>query len=368
MTHDDSRRAPRFKVTLKVQITGIDEQPVLRTGDISAGGLFLTLDREVGPIGSMQRMLLRSDDDACEAVLLARVVRVAAVDDLWRGRSIAGVAFQFLFAEERAADFPGTTTRPAGESELVERLLRALIERAAARSGVKLGNVRGTLHAPGGTQSAELEDLSVRGMVLDTDRELATNASVRLELPGRDPGSRLAFEGEVLDCQPIQPSELVPARYRTIVRFGAITPPTRAQAKAAAASMDEAFEALMLAFTSIRPGPATHERELHLAGELSRISLLSVLTLCQLERVNGVLLLAHERRRARAYLRDGELVDALMEGSDASPRAALSTVLDWPGGSFEVAFEKVERPNRIGESTTVLLIDLARELDESRQH
>ena len=35
------RRAPRFKIRLWVQVTGIDPAPVLREGDISASGLYL---------------------------------------------------------------------------------------------------------------------------------------------------------------------------------------------------------------------------------------------------------------------------------------------------------------------------------------
>jgi hypothetical protein len=131
-------------------------------------------------------------------------------------------------------------------------------------------------------------------------------------------------------------------------------------------SMDDAFASFMDALSSLAPPDmASHAHVRHLAGELSRISLLSLLTLCQMERVTGLILLTNGTSRTRAYLHEGELVDAAIDGRDVSPRSALQEVVGWREGHFEVVEDAVRRENRFGVSTTILLIDLAREFDEA---
>ena len=47
-----------------------------------------------------------------------------------------------------------------------------------------------------------------------------------------------------------------------------------------------------------------------------------------------------------------------------SARQALTEVLGWDSGTFEVSFEAVERADRLEMGTAGILIDLTRELDE----
>lgn len=365
MTESEVRKAPRFRITLHVQITGVDAAPVLRAGDISSSGLFLELDRDVGKIGSMQRMSLSADDGSHEVVLLARVVRIASVEDFWKGRTVAGVALQFMFVEEPDVDPRRNTARPASESQHLHALLKYLVQRDAERHGVELQAWRGTARTAQGEHAVELQEMSPRGMAIETDYPVEVGGVIRLEMPasGTAP-SRAPFSGEVMACAPVRAKPGQRERYRVLVRFPQADAVGRGRATSGE-SIDGAFEALLNAVTSLAPPPESALRTHHLAGELSRISLPSVLTLCQIERVTGVLSLKHGTSTIRAYVRQGDLVDAVVEGRDVNPRAALKEVIAWRDGSFEMTFEPVLRDNRMGMSTSALLIDLARELDEA---
>jgi len=349
---------------LHVQITGVDALPVLRAGDISSTGVFLELDRDVGKIGSMQRMCLSAGDGTHEVVLLARVVRIASVEDFWKGRTVAGVALQFMFVEEANVDARRNTARPANESQALHTLLKYLVRRDAAPHGVEVRSWRGTARTEQGDHAAELQEMSPRGMAIETDYPVEIDSVIRLEMPGPVQGVRPSFAGQVTSCAPMREKPGRRERYRVLVRFdlhaGGL--PSRTPA---GESIDGAFEALLNVATSLAPPSDASLRTRHLAGELSRISLLSVLTLCQIERVTGVLCLQSGTSTIRAFVRQGDLVDASVEGRDVHPRAALKEVLLWHDGSFEMTFEPVERENRMGAPTSALLIDLARELDEA---
>jgi len=360
VAQSEVRKSPRFRVTLSVLITGVDEQKVLRSGDISSSGLFLEIDREVGRIGSMQRVELCAEDGSCPVVLLARVVRIASVEDFWKGRTVAGVALQFMFVEEPGADLRRSTARPASESQNLQLLLKQLVQRNAARHGIELQNWRGTARTHQGDQAAQVQELSPRGMAIETNYAVEIGEVIRVEMPGAADKKRPSFSGKVAACDPLRPKPGLPQRFRVMVRFG--EPPKPSPSKVAGASMDDAFEALLSAVTSLAPPPGSAGR--HLAGELSRISLISVVTLCQIERVTGSLLLKNGTSVIRAFLQEGEVVDALVEGREVEARAAVREVVGWSDGTFEVVFEPVTRPHRIGVPTSALIFDLARELDE----
>jgi hypothetical protein len=294
--------------------------------------------------------------------VLARVVRVATVDDYWRGRTIAGIAFQFLFCEEAGPN--GPVAKPANQSAPLEQFLRHVVERDARQQGLAVQNWRGTLRTRGGEQAAAVSGLNLRGMAIETDYAVAAGETIRVEMPGAGERKRLSFDGKVLDCSEAGRGPSGAPRYRVTVTFGEVAPPS-APSGVAGESMDDAVASLLRAFTSLAPPPEDPSRARHLAGELSRISLVSVVTLCQIERVTGLLSLTSGTSRVRAYLRDGELVDASIEGRDVSARSALSEVITWKEGQFEVLSDDILRPDRLGVSTTMLLIDLAREMDEA---
>ncbi len=365
MGPSELRRAPRFKATLRVQIIGVDTASVVRRGDLSASGIFIDIDREIGPLGSMQRLLLQEENGKNAVTVLAQVVRVATVEDFWKGRSIAGVALQFLFEEEVAGAGRAPTSRPAAESERLAQLIRALMEQAARQGGVPVQGWRGNVDAGAGRSAAALQDLDVRGLVLETERAVEKGRSIRIELPGATDEETLTLEGRVVDCTP---DEGAPGRFRARVAFAATTPEdddSEPPPSGMGETMGAAFSSLLEAVSHARVPAVKPGGKKHLAGELARVSLVSVLTLCQLEQVTGVLTLEDgAQRRVRVFLRQGDVVD--VEGDPAGARAALGAALGFTSGTFAVEFTAVDRPRRIAESTTALVLDLAREHDERR--
>jgi DNA-binding response OmpR family regulator len=130
-----------------------------------------------------------------------------------------------------------------------------------------------------------------------------------------------------------------------------------------------------------------------LRGDLAQMGLSSLLVLIELERKTGQLTLhsaveatidtsidlaihggAESVADPRAavigvvLVRDGRIVHARLENlADPVDAECVYHLLTWPAGDFEFTACLVEGEDRIGASTTALLIEAARRLDESRR-
>jgi hypothetical protein len=84
-----------------------------------------------------------------------------------------------------------------------------------------------------------------------------------------------------------------------------------------------------------------------------------------MERLTGVLVVRRDIEEVRIYISGGQIFDVEPLSGKEKPRARLRSVLAWEDGTFAFDVDAVTRPNRVGVSTTALLIDLAREADEA---
>lgn len=104
------------------------------------------------------------------------------------------------------------------------------------------------------------------------------------------------------------------------------------------------------------------------SGAIEDISLASLLVLLEMERKHGLMILTHcaTGERCRLFLRDGRIVGAVMDGV-ASLRHAelLYHVLTWSRGTFEFKAVPVEMRDEVHASTTHLLMEATRRLDEA---
>jgi CheY-like chemotaxis protein len=104
-----------------------------------------------------------------------------------------------------------------------------------------------------------------------------------------------------------------------------------------------------------------------LAGDLNHIGLSSLLTLLEMERKTGILALAHDVLDLKGfiYLREGRIIAAHLEG-DGQPEneEAVYHLLSWTSGRFELSPEPVDREAEINQTTTHILMEGARRLDE----
>jgi DNA-binding response OmpR family regulator len=105
-----------------------------------------------------------------------------------------------------------------------------------------------------------------------------------------------------------------------------------------------------------------------LRGDLAQVGLSALLVLVELERKTGLLSLrSPEGRGAQILLRDGRVVHARLDDLDEPVDAeCVYHLLGWGAGEFELVACVVEGPDRVNASTTHLLMEGARILDESR--
>lgn len=108
-----------------------------------------------------------------------------------------------------------------------------------------------------------------------------------------------------------------------------------------------------------------------LTGNLEEIGLSVLLTLLEMERKTGVLAVRDraEDHFARIYLRDGRVVHATMESDGIRPVNAdcIYFLLNWNAGRFEFNLAEVDMEDQVGATTTHLLMEGAKRIDEANE-
>jgi DNA-binding response OmpR family regulator len=106
-----------------------------------------------------------------------------------------------------------------------------------------------------------------------------------------------------------------------------------------------------------------------LKGDLSQIGLSSLLVLIELERKTGLLTVqSPEHQAGQILVREGRVVHARIANREHPVDAeAVYYLLNWAAGDFEFMTCVVEGPDRVQTSTTQLLLEGARQLDEGRR-
>jgi DNA-binding response OmpR family regulator len=108
-----------------------------------------------------------------------------------------------------------------------------------------------------------------------------------------------------------------------------------------------------------------------LTGNLEEIGLSVLLTLLEMERKTGILSV-HDRAEAhfaKIYLRQGRVVHASMESEDLRPLNAdcIYFLLNWNAGYFVFNLAEVELEDQVGATTTHLLMEGAKRIDEANE-
>jgi DNA-binding response OmpR family regulator len=106
-----------------------------------------------------------------------------------------------------------------------------------------------------------------------------------------------------------------------------------------------------------------------LRGDLAQIGMAGLLSLIEMERKSGHLLVrGHDGQSARISFRDGRVVQATLDGvRPACDAACVFQTLSWTRGDFELVTCQVDAADRVQTSTTHLLLEGARLLDEDRR-
>jgi hypothetical protein len=105
-----------------------------------------------------------------------------------------------------------------------------------------------------------------------------------------------------------------------------------------------------------------------LRGELDKVGLSTVLTILEMERRTGLLVIKHGRQTVRLEVRGGQVVRARCEGARQPMAAeAVYLALGWPTGQFQLFDVRVTSgKDEIGLRTAFLLMEGMRRLDEAR--
>jgi DNA-binding response OmpR family regulator len=103
-----------------------------------------------------------------------------------------------------------------------------------------------------------------------------------------------------------------------------------------------------------------------LQGTLDQLGLSSLLTLLEMERKSGILALSSPTGdRARIFLREGRVVSARFDGRpEPKNELAIYQLLRWDEGRFEFSALEVDMLDEIESTTTALLMEGARLIDE----
>jgi CheY-like chemotaxis protein len=115
---------------------------------------------------------------------------------------------------------------------------------------------------------------------------------------------------------------------------------------------------------AIKGAPGIH-------GSLDQLGLSSLLIVLEMERKSGVLVLSRpshtETETGRVFLRAGRVCRARLDGR-AHPRnhQAVYYMLTWSLGSFEFTALEVDMEDEVKTSTTALLMEGARRIDEAK--
>jgi DNA-binding response OmpR family regulator len=106
-----------------------------------------------------------------------------------------------------------------------------------------------------------------------------------------------------------------------------------------------------------------------IAGELTQVGLSALLTLLEMERKGGVLTLTGpDQTVAHIYLRNGRVIKAGIDNRESPANAdCIYFLLTWATGAFQFNASEVEGDDEVGSSTTSLLMEGARRLDEARR-
>lgn len=104
-----------------------------------------------------------------------------------------------------------------------------------------------------------------------------------------------------------------------------------------------------------------------LRGELDKVGLPTLLTILEMERRSGILILQRPRQLGRLFVREGQVIRARVEGARrGSGQDAVFTMLGWPDGQFELWQAEVDGRDEIEQRTAFLIMEGLRRLDEAR--
>ena len=105
------------------------------------------------------------------------------------------------------------------------------------------------------------------------------------------------------------------------------------------------------------------DKRADLTGDLTQLGVSILLTIMEMERKSGLIVLESSEHMGRIFVRDGRVVSATCDGF--SDEAAVYEMLSWESGTFQFRAIDVEMEDTVQSTTTHLLMEGARRMDEA---
>jgi len=347
----ERRTEPRVDASLRVQFQSLDELVISYTADISSGGLFVST-RDFIPVGSFVGLELELPD----GVTVRTIARVAHhVDE-----------------EERSGM----------GMELQDMKSGGLVDQLAGYLNVMLGDAH----------SMPARDAPCRVLIVDDDEscreqvarvmrkrnhqiEIAENGLLALGSVLRDPPDVIITDVQmpVMDgWNFLRVLRARPSVAHIPVIFLTMLAGEEERLKGYKLGVDDyinkpfLFEELdaRVARVLSRGGSSAASRNA-LRGDLSLVSLASVLQFVEIEKRTGLLLLVSLEEIATLHVREGQVihVDFGIPSAETGLER-LMRVLDWTEGRFELTDAEVSTEDTIEEPISFALLEHARRRDE----
>lgn len=126
----------------------------------------------------------------------------------------------------------------------------------------------------------------------------------------------------------------------------------------------EAEEMVLICRLALDRAGARRRSEREMTGSLQMLAAPDLLQTLEAGRRSAVIVLRSSGREATLWMREGQLVDARL-GDGRAGQGALFEALSFADGSFSVSYGPVSTPDRLGSSTTGLLLEWSRQQDEA---
>ena len=182
---EEARRGARVSTSFLVAIEGLDGEPALRKGDISATGAYFETDYDVGGVGTIHWLHLVSVDYTRTLHVMAYVARTLQLMDAG-GKRVGGAAFEFMPDNDDAATALRDFVRYVlglrhGDVPHIEPRLDASMASDALDPLEGDGERQRDRQAPP-DHDATVQKLTVRSMVLETSWAIAPGERVRVDI------------------------------------------------------------------------------------------------------------------------------------------------------------------------------------------
>jgi CheY-like chemotaxis protein len=120
------------------------------------------------------------------------------------------------------------------------------------------------------------------------------------------------------------------------------------------------------------PSGVSFPKQVGIHGNIEQLGVSSLLVIVEMERKSGMLRIERPGATGRIFARDGRVVAARVDG-DAAPRdarkgaEAVYHMLTWSSGRFDFAAVDVDMEDEVQSTTTHLLMEGARLIDEAKR-